>query len=33
VAPYGLWWKDGKRVQYWPEAGNQIEWFVPWDQR
>lgn len=33
TVPYGLWWKDGKRVQYWPEAGNTIEWFVPWDQR
>lgn len=33
TVPYGLWWKDGKRIQYWPDAGNTIEWFVPWDQR
>jgi branched-chain amino acid transport system substrate-binding protein len=33
VPCYGLWWKDGKRIQYWPDAGNKWEWFVPWNQR
>jgi branched-chain amino acid transport system substrate-binding protein len=33
VQPYGLWWKDGKRVVYWPDQGNKWEPFVPWDQR
>jgi branched-chain amino acid transport system substrate-binding protein len=30
---YGLWWKDGQRIQFWPDAGNKWEWFVPWDKR
>ena len=33
VPPVGLWWKDGARVMFWPDAGNTFEWFVPWDQR
>ena len=33
VEPYGLWWKNGERVVYWPDAGNTWEAFVPWDQR
>jgi branched-chain amino acid transport system substrate-binding protein len=33
IPSLGLWWKDGKRLIYWPDQGNKFEWFVPWDQR
>ena len=33
VPPVGLWWMDGKRIMFWPDAGNDFVWFVPWDQR
>lgn len=29
----GLQWLNGNRVIIWPEMGNKMEWFVPWEDR
>jgi len=29
----GLQWMDGKRIIIWPDMGNTLQWFKPWDER
>ena len=33
VIPLGMQWMDGKRIVIYPDQGNTMEWFKPWDQR
>jgi branched-chain amino acid transport system substrate-binding protein len=33
IIPLGLQWMGGKRVVIYPDQGNQMEWFKPWEER
>ena len=33
VIPLGLQWMGGKRVVIYPDQGNTMEWFKPWEER